>query len=153
MKGSLFMKHHKLLSLILAAAISAGCILPISASAAVTGDINGDGSADSADLSLLQGYVLGNEKLTETQVKAADLNGDGKVTVTDAVMVINILLQQGQEVTSLQLFEGLEGEFTGIQHINSSKENHHAIFDLTGRQVKRPTKGVHIINGKKIVTK
>jgi len=58
------MKHHKLLSLILAAAISAGCILPLSASAAVTGDINGDGSADSADLSLLQGYVLGKEKLT-----------------------------------------------------------------------------------------
>ncbi|MBO4801149.1 MAG: CotH kinase family protein [Bacteroidaceae bacterium] len=116
------------------------------------GDANGDGRVTITDAVYIVNYIL-QQPADDFQKEAADLNGDGKVTVTDAVMVINILLQQGQEVTSLQLFEGLEGEFTGIQHINSLTENHQAIFDLTGRQVKRPTKGVHIINGKKIVTK
>lgn len=106
------MKHHKLLSLILAAAISAGCILPLSASATVTGDINGDGSADSADLSLLQGYVLGKEKLTETQVKSADLNGDGKTDVYDVVKLRKTILASDRSISFTAVSDRLTTGYT-----------------------------------------
>lgn len=92
------MKHHKLLGLLLAATISAGNMLHMSVSAAVTGDINGDGSADSTDLSLLQGYVLGNSELTQTQAKTADINGDGKTDIYDVVKLRKTILASDRSI-------------------------------------------------------
>ena len=86
------MKYQKLLSIILSAAISAGGIFPVSVNAAVTGDIDGDGTATADDLALLQGYVLGSKELTKAQSEAADLNGDGKTDVHDVVQLRKTIL-------------------------------------------------------------
>lgn len=87
------MKHHKLLSLLLAAAVASGNILPVSAgSATAAGDINSDGVVSADDLELLQGYVLGSNKLTEAQAKTADINGDGKTDVYDVVKLRKLIL-------------------------------------------------------------
>ena len=44
-------------------------------------------------------------------------------------------------------------EATGIQSIDNSKANTGSFYDLQGRRVDHPTKGIYIVNGKKIVIK
>ena len=92
------MKHHKLLSLFLAAIISTGSIFPISVNAAVTGDLDGDGVATADDLSLLQGYILGTKELTKAQSEAADINGDGKTDVYDVVQLRKTILSSERTI-------------------------------------------------------
>ena len=49
----------------------------------------------------------------------------------------------------------IEGETTGIKVINleENSENNGQMYDLQGRRVAEPTKGVYIVNGKKVVVK
>ncbi|MBQ9218274.1 MAG: dockerin type I repeat-containing protein, partial [Muribaculaceae bacterium] len=54
----------------------------------VTGDVNGDGAVDVADVNLVINMMLGKA----AQVPAADISGDGTVDVSDANIVINIML-------------------------------------------------------------
>ena len=77
------MNNKKLLSFVLSAAMAATSIFPATVYAAVSGDINGDGSITSADLDILQGYVLGKHDITEEQFKVADINLDQVVDVYD----------------------------------------------------------------------
>ena len=44
-------------------------------------------------------------------------------------------------------------ETTAIQSIDGSKSNVGPFYDLQGRRVDNPTKGVYFVNGKKIVIK
>ena len=48
-----------------------------------TGDINYDGKLDVTDLSELSLALIGDRKLSEIQQKVADVDGDGKVTLSD----------------------------------------------------------------------
>ena len=61
--------------------------LTISDSAAVPGDVNGDGEVTPLDATLA--YAIANGELTPTaaQQKAADVNGDGEVTPLDATLI------------------------------------------------------------------
>ena len=54
---------------------------------AIVGDLNGDGSVDVTDVTMLINSVLG-----QTQLEGGDLNGDGNVDVTDVTAEINIVL-------------------------------------------------------------
>lgn len=47
----------------------------------------------------------------------------------------------------------LEGEATGIKNIEHSTLNIEHYYDLQGRRVNKPTKGVYIVGGKKVVVK
>ncbi|MBE6853724.1 MAG: hypothetical protein E7505_09700 [Ruminococcus sp.] len=47
------------------------------------GDINSDGVVDLVDLSKLSLAIIGDNTLTEKQIKNADINGDGKVDLSD----------------------------------------------------------------------
>ena len=53
------------------------------------------------------------------------------------------------------LFEFVEAKRTGtgINHSAFSNHNSDMIYDLQGRRVLNPTKGVHIVNGKKVIVK
>ena len=51
------------------------------------GNINGDGSVDAADASLVYAAANGSRELTEEQITAADVNGDGKVNAADAALI------------------------------------------------------------------
>ncbi len=59
----------------------------------VKGDINGDGTLNSADLVLLQKHLLTVKKLTAEQAKNADMDGDGVIDVFDNVLLRKSLLK------------------------------------------------------------
>lgn len=42
---------------------------------------------------------------------------------------------------------------TGINNITTTENTKNEVFDLQGRRVLNPTKGVYIVNGKKVVLK
>lgn len=47
----------------------------------------------------------------------------------------------------------VDDETNGIQSIDDTKTNVGPFYDLQGRQVDKPTKGIYIINGKKVIVK
>jgi hypothetical protein len=49
------------------------------------------------------------------------------------------------------VFEG--GETTGIAGVNAANADRNDCYDLSGRRVMQPTKGLYIIGGKKVVVK
>lgn len=53
---------------------------------------------------------------------------------------------------SSRTFIGLGGETTGIDNVNANV-NDNSYFDLQGRRVAQPTKGLYIVNGKKVILK
>lgn len=53
-------------------------------------DLSGDGAADSRDQLLLENYLNGSVELSETVLRAADINMDGEVDRTD----LNLLLRR-----------------------------------------------------------
>ena len=53
------------------------------------GDVNGDGSVTSADVTVLYNYLLGNDN---SNLVNPDVNGDGSITSADVTVVYNILL-------------------------------------------------------------
>ncbi|WP_302933042.1 dockerin type I domain-containing protein [Ruminococcus callidus] len=58
---------------------------------AVTGDVNGDGTANLADAVLLQKYLLGETALTAAQAKAADLQADDSINGFDLAVLRQLL--------------------------------------------------------------
>ena len=47
-----------------------------------------------------------------------------------------------------------EGEVTGVNEVIGVKEvNDNSYYDLQGRKVTKPTKGLYIVNGKKVIIK
>lgn len=52
------------------------------------GDLNDDGSTDYTDVELLEKHLIGLELLPEGRQRAADMNSDGKLTVTDLSLLI-----------------------------------------------------------------
>lgn len=59
----------------------------------IVGDINADGVANLTDLILLQKYLIQKESLTAKQASCADLNGDNRLDVIDAILFRRLLLQ------------------------------------------------------------
>ena len=55
---------------------------------AASGDVNGDGVVDIADVNAVIDMILGLQKDTAV----ADVNGDGSVDVADMNSIINIIL-------------------------------------------------------------
>lgn len=53
------------------------------------GDVNGDGSVTSADVTVLYNYLLNSDM---TGIVNGDVNGDGSITSADVTVVYNILL-------------------------------------------------------------
>ena len=60
------------------------------ASAAVAGDVNGDGSVTSADVTLLYNYLLGSGDVSA--MVNGDVDGDGTITSGDVTFVYSIML-------------------------------------------------------------
>ena len=55
------------------------------------------------------------------------------------------------QTTSSSNFFGMEEETTGVKSIDNGKLIIDNYYDLSGRKVEKPTKGLYIVNGKKIV--
>ena len=59
---------------------------------AQTGDVNGDGTLNVSDVTLIINLLLNEGGQVDNP--AADLNGDGNINVTDVVLLINMLLKE-----------------------------------------------------------
>lgn len=57
----------------------------------------------------------------------------------------------GQHARSLNI--GYDDETIGIHAVNSEKIKDNSYYDLQGRRVAQPTKGLYIVNGRKVVIK
>ena len=54
-----------------------------------SGDVNGDGKVNAADVTITAVHVKGKKPLTSDQKKRADINGDGKVNAADVTGIAN----------------------------------------------------------------
>lgn len=57
------------------------------------------------------------------------------------------------EGTTARAFIALDDETTGIADVKAVKDNTESMFDLQGRKIAKPAKGLYIVNGKKVVVK
>ena len=63
-----------------------------------------------------------------------------------------VVLILDEAVSSRSTFE-LDDETTGISQVEASKSNVEGFYNLAGQRVANPTKGLYIVNGKKVVIK
>ena len=90
-------------------------------------------------------YVLGYSE--ENGVGFYRLSEDGTIGAHKAYLVV-----YGVEDNTRGFFS-LEGNASGIENVQKSSVNVQRVFDLTGRSVSQPTKGLYIVNGKKVIIK
>lgn len=103
----------------------------------------GDGTEYSAnDLEIYRGYYLEGENFTaEDQIK-----------VGDKVIVYGMLVDYKgtKEMTGSSIYS-LNGVTTGISNIKAETINDGALYNVAGQRVNKLSKGINIVNGKKIV--
>ncbi len=58
-----------------------------------TGDVNGNGEVDILDVVILNKALLGAEKLTKDAEKLVDVDGDGKPTAADSLLIMKYLVK------------------------------------------------------------
>ena len=82
------MKFRTMLpALLLLAALPIAC----TDAAKIPGDCTGDGIFDQGDAHLVKAYLLGKAELSSWQLAAADLSGDGSVSITDYLQMQSAL--------------------------------------------------------------
>jgi len=107
--------------------------------------------------------TLVDKTFTEADMQAADhyvlSNGHDFVWVKDAGTLAAgkcwIELVPASEAHARKLAIVAEGGLTptGITSVRGSKSTDNVYYDLSGRRVAQPTKGLFIVNGKKVVVK
>ena len=58
----------------------------------IPGDVTGDGIVDIRDAVLLLQYLAGNTTFNDRQLRAADANADGNVTIADVVTIMQMII-------------------------------------------------------------
>ena len=93
--SAFFLRKHRKLSrgtkILTGVVVFSGAVLLAAGSAyafAGKGDLNGDGTGDYTDVELLERHLIGLELLPENRKDAADMNSDGRLTVTDLSLLI-----------------------------------------------------------------
>ena len=103
----------------------------------------GDGAEYSSDdLEIFRGYYLEGENFTaEDQIK-----------VGDKVIVYGKLVDYKgtKEMTGSSIYS-LNGVTTGISNIKAETINDGAVYNLAGQRMNKLSKGINIVNGKKII--
>lgn len=80
-------------------------------------------------------------------------HSDGKGTLADGKAFLRTTVNvTGNEARSLEL-DFNDDETTGIKAIETSQYTNDIYFNLAGQRVEKPTKGLYIVNGKKVVIK
>lgn len=132
--------------------------------------LNGNGSADftgssvdiDADATNVSGALTGVFNATtvpeNSYVLQNGTNGIGFYKVKSDNIVANpfraYLTADGLGAPSLRIIFPEDGDVTGISEIEKMKNAENVtIFDLQGRKVAQPQKGLYIVNGKKIIFK
>ena len=53
----------------------------------IKGDVNNDGKVDSKDVEMIRSYLIGKLEFTDVMFSNAEMNGDGVITMADAVQI------------------------------------------------------------------
>ena len=94
---------------VVAAMLCTAIFLPLacfSSSAAVGGDVNGDGSVSTADVTAILKYLSGTASLS---AERGDVNGDGIVNTSDATLLLKYLADYDVTIPSPEEDEWTEG--------------------------------------------
>ena len=114
--------------------------------------VNASASDDNYDGNSLQGTMTaianpGNAYVLNKKSEGIGfykLKADGTIGANKAYLVYN-----GSETREFLL----SGEATGIDNVSVSNCGNGEVYDLQGRRVSQPTKGLYIVNDKKVVIK
>ena len=60
----------------------------------VIGDVDGNGILEEADNTLLAGYLVSDQTLSDPQRFAADVNGNGKINSADRTLIARALVSE-----------------------------------------------------------
>ena len=75
---------------------NAACyIINVTAPAGLRGDVNGDGSVNIADVTMLIGYVLSRNATSGINLQLADVNNDNDINIADVTTLISLVLKGG----------------------------------------------------------
>lgn len=80
---------HKSTALLTAVILLLSAVPVFSFAATLKGDIDNDGKLEFSDAEKILSYTSGFSTLTKSQKSRADVNGDGKITTADALLVMN----------------------------------------------------------------
>ena len=120
--------------------------IPIT-SAAATADADGNilsGSATAAqDIDANEAYILMGGKFC--LVTAASSVPAGKAYL--------LASEVSGRALDLEFIIDEQGDVTGIKSIETAKKKDGVYYDLSGRRISNPTKGLYIVNGKKVIIK
>lgn len=103
-----------------------------------------DDGTETDELEIYQGYGIGGE----------DIASDDYLKAGDEVIVYGTLTDYNgtHEFNKGSKIYSLNGVTVGIENITLNTKQH-AIYDMQGRRVTRTTKGLYIVNGKKVLVK
>lgn len=115
-------------------------------STGVKGDVNGDGSADARDASLILIYVSANQlnfvKPTEEVLKVADIEGNKKITADDASYILEFSATRGvsgKEISSESIWEEIlkekQTEEETVEEITTEESNSENANETTNNTV------------------
>lgn len=115
-------------------------------------------TADAASVS--DNKLVGVTEATTINLNSANSyyvlsGGEFHPVTTNGTIAANrayLVLEGGAPSRSLALVFGGD-ETTGIDNLNLENVNNNRYFDLQGRVVAQPTKGLYIVNGKKVIIK
>ena len=74
------------------------------------------------------------------------------ITAKDDAIVVDVVVHNTNGCHLYYIDAEIDNTYTGIQTVTTTKENG-AYYDLQGRRVAQPTKGLYILNGKKVMMK
>lgn len=66
------------------------------------GDIGGKGYTDVTDVVAAINHILGEQPLEESDAAVVDMNSDGEVNVADIILLVKMILEQGNNVQTVQ---------------------------------------------------
>lgn len=104
----------------------------------------GDGNEyTSGDLEIYRGYFIGGEKFTS----------EDQIIVGDKVIVYGKLIDYNgtMEINAGSSIYSKNGITTGVSSINAETASDRVIYNLAGQRMNKLSKGINIVNGKKII--
>ena len=93
-------------------------------------------------------YVFGYKTSDATEYGFYNLAADTELAAGKAYLETTTALTQGARISIV-----FDDEETGINDVKSVQKNDNRYYNLNGLEVAQPTKGLYIVNGKKVVIK
>lgn len=107
----------RIIAVLLSCVLCVGLIIPVSASAFLLGDIDGDGKLTVSDVIGIRRVIMSGSDIDNNQKRKIDLNSDGHITVADIISLRNMIMNPGliYKTYADQLLENINNRFWNDQ--------------------------------------